>query len=195
MPLPEEEFVELNDMLDKLLLTKYSDVLARADLGLPKLLALQRAGEAEKQLQRCGIFKGPRDAIVAELRLRSMTGSSPPAHSKAVDAVIDTFEMPLERRRLWPGAAPSGAEGINGPMLDRRRRATAPHLGSRPPVGVMFGQSGAVRQPLSLEPNALGKIVSAVRNVVDGTGGPGTDGGDAYYKSDGSLREDRKAHV
>ena len=90
MPLPEEEFVELNDMLDKLLLTKYSDVLARADLGLPKLLALQRAGEAEKQLQRCGIFKGPRDAIVAELRLRSMTGSSPPAHSKAVDAMIDT---------------------------------------------------------------------------------------------------------
>eukprot|EP01043_Picozoa_sp_COSAG02_P032351 COSAG02_NODE_2157_length_9637_cov_4.208429_4_plen_744_part_00 len=197
MALGEEDFVELNDMLDKLLLTKYTDVLARAGLGLPKLLELQRSGEAEKKLQRCGIFKGPRDAIVAELRLRSMTGSSPrpvvspEAQSKSVDTFVDTIDMASERRQLWPGAASIADGGINGPMLERRRRATAPHLG-RPSV---LGQQAVVRQPLSLEPNALGKIVSAVRNVVDGTSGPESDGGDAYYKGDGTLRESTPAEA
>ncbi|MDA8539178.1 GDSL-type esterase/lipase family protein [bacterium] len=194
--LEEEDFVELNDMLDKLLLSKYADVLARAGLSLPKLLELQRSGEAEKRLQRCGIFKGPRDAIVAELRLRHMTGSSPrsaappPSAPAAVDTVADTLEMmPSERRRLWPGVASATTEGINGPTLERRRRATAPHL-MQPS---MFAQRAAPRQPLSLEPNALGKIVSAVRNVVDGTSGPDSDGGDVFYKADGTLRESTPA--
>eukprot|EP01046_Picozoa_sp_COSAG06_P075625 COSAG06_NODE_23727_length_683_cov_0.957192_2_plen_65_part_01 len=55
--LDEAEFVELQEMLDKLLLIKYTDVLARQGLGLSALLELHRTGEAEKRLQRCGIFK------------------------------------------------------------------------------------------------------------------------------------------
>jgi hypothetical protein len=195
--LDEAEFVELQEMLDKLLLIKYTDVLARQGLGLSALLELHRTGEAEKRLQRCGIFKGPRDAIVAELRARHMTGRGSPKKPEASAAATGTLAElrppPTDRLRLWPGAAgpaalPPTAQGINGPTLERRRRATAPHLG-RPDMLALRAGSGGGGAPRSVEPSAMGKLVSVVRNVVDGTSGPDADGGDAFFKGDGSLRE------
>lgn len=198
--LDEAAFVELNDMLDKILLTKYTDVLARNRLGVPALLALAATGEVEKRLQRCGIFKGPRDAIVAELRLLPGSGrraaaaaASAAAPAPAADDDDDgekadtlaELQASTVRQPRWAPAAAS-AEGINGPAdgVERRRRSTMPTLGAgdRPRRG-----------SASIEPSVMGRMVSSVRNVVDGTSNPEADGGSEFYKPDGTLRESEGA--